>query len=453
MSTEAEERSFDWHTKRVNFQEKAPSPAVLREAEAVLESIYSPARWRVPESPFSFKRTLAVVENLNQVAVPGPGWTHHGATNQKLTEAFGGPVAQTGRFLTLWANGYQDLGRIFSKQEPTPVRKLQEGRQRLIWGPDWHRQVRDALVFDPTIQAEKAAHHYIPTKIGMSFYGGEWDAMIRDLHRPGEIWLEMDKSQWDWTVPAWLYAADEAVTRRLGDDSGVSAVDAELFWAEFDEAYKAAQATLFQLSSGAVYRQTVPGIVKSGWKRTISFNSRAQVMLRVAAELTLEGEYDYRRSPLIAMGDDTCERSKGKLWDDSYVSTLNAWGFTIKDGDVHRGELPSLAFCGHRTVVDPQSGSYVPTFVDARWGKHAYALTHVDKSPDDYAQFVHSLCYGYAFTDRIGSVLKPLLLGTRWDRSVQFFQDCVRGFGVVGAAGRAVVPAQKLNVETQERQL
>ena len=152
------------------------------------------------------------------------------------------------------------------------------------------------------------------------------------------------------------------------------------------------------------------------------------------------------------MGDDTCEPSKGKEWDESYISTLNAWGFTIKDADVHRGELPSLAFCGHRTVVDHSTGLYVPTFVNSRWGKHAYQLTHVDKTPDEYAQFVQSLCYGYAFTDKLQTVLKPLLAGTRWDRSVAFFQDAVRGFGR-SAPDRAVVPAQN-NVKAQvERQL
>ena len=452
VAHEEERRSFDWHTKRANVNNKTPSPAVLREATGVAEIIYAPARWSVPDEPFSFERGATIIANLNGAAVPGPAWTHIATTNNKLLLAEGGVDEMTSHYFRLFAADFKGWWRVFSKQEPTKVSKLREGRQRLIWGPDWVRQVRDAFVFDPLIEAEKKAHHDIPSKIGMAFYGGEWDSMIRRRHRPGEIWLEMDKSQWDWTVPQWLFETEKELTRRLGDDAKVDAVDKDLFWAEFDAAYDAAQHALFQLSDGTLYQQKLPGIVKSGWKRTISFNSKAQVLLRVAAELTLEDEYDYRAPQLIAMGDDTCEPSKGTDWDEAYVNTLNSWGFTIKDGDIHHGELPSLAFCGHRTVIDRSTGLYVPTFVDSRWGKHSYQLTHVDKSPDEYAQLVYSLCYGYAFSDKLQSVLKPLLSGTRWDRSVSFFQDSVRGFGT-SASDRVVVPAQK-HVEAQsERQL
>lgn len=432
VGSSAEKQSFIWHAlHRQNFHE-SPLSAFQRRVlveRATLE--YASAAWSVPTYPFSDEAIIDTIGKLNMDGTPGPGLTQFGSTNEKVIEKLGVPrvVAMVRERLSSYLKGSltpQDV-RVFVKQEPTKLSKLKIGRQRLIWSFPMIDQIICALVFDPSLNAEIRCFTEIPTKVGMSTVYGGWDLVRRKFENRCEInrksrigkhvYLEADKSAWDWSVPAWALELERDCRWALCVNPKVNPE----FKFVFDHAYWLLLNCRVIFSDGECCRQTVPGIMKSGHKLTISSNSRMQFIIKSLCTKQWINE------SLMCMGDDTIEDFTGDVND--YFQQWRELGFVINEEDINVStSLDDLTFCSNDTAMF--CGMKVPVLRNKL--KSAYALRHCEYArypTDQLAQFVDQLRWGYCFDDSFDLALSQLmqkLAPASW-RPQWYYQNRVAG--------------------------
>lgn len=256
--------------------------------------------------------------------------------------------------------GFCDPIRLFVKQEPHPVRKLKEGRYRLISSVSLIDQLVERMLFGPQNQLEISEWANIPSKPGMGLSLQEQgDTIMRDL-KVKHSWCpaaEADISGFDWTVQDWELWADVEMRIALGGFPYLLAKAARNRFACF-------MSSVFQLSNGELLEQLRPGIMKSGSYCTSSTNSRVRCLM---AELI--------GSPwCIAMGDDSVE---GFVEDAR--QKYEVLGHTCKDYvpcEVDEcGELVSVNFCSHKIQ---EGNTYLET-----WPKTLFR--HLASGSADYA--------------------------------------------------------------------
>lgn len=189
--------------------------------------------------------------------------------------------------------GYCDPVRLFVKQEPHTMRKIKEGRFRLISSVSLVDQLVERLIFGPQNQLEIQRWRNIPSKpgMGLSLYE-QAESIWRELQtyhdmRPA---AEADISGFDWSVQSWELWADLALRCNLGDfGNKLRRAATSRFYCFMN--------SVFQLSDGTLIEQGNPGLMKSGSYCTSSTNSRIRCLM---AEL-IEAPW------CIAMGDDSVE--------------------------------------------------------------------------------------------------------------------------------------------------
>lgn len=184
-----------------------------------------------------------------------------------------------------------DPFRVFMKAEPHKPKKVEEGRWRLIFCCSLVDQVIDQLLFGEQNDCFVQNHRNLPIKPGWTPYGGGLN-LLRSFHNP----VSTDKSSWDWLYPPWLVTVLFKV--RLG-----LWINPEDWWQRL-ATYRYQQTFVdarVLLSSGKVFRQLVPGLMKSGLVNTISDNSISQLCLHILACKRV----GIMRSPRsVSMGDD-----------------------------------------------------------------------------------------------------------------------------------------------------
>lgn len=189
--------------------------------------------------------------------------------------------------------GYCDPVRLFVKQEPHAMRKIKEGRFRLISSVSLVDQLVERLIFGPQNQLEIQRWRNIPSKPGMGLSLYEQAISIwRELqtYHDRHPAAEADISGFDWSVQSWELWADLAIRMELGDfGSKLRRAAMSRFYCFMN--------SVFQLSDGTLVEQGLPGLMKSGSYCTSSTNSRVRCLM---AELI--------GAPwCIAMGDDSVE--------------------------------------------------------------------------------------------------------------------------------------------------
>lgn len=189
--------------------------------------------------------------------------------------------------------GYCDPVRLFVKQEPHAMRKIKEGRFRLISSVSLVDQLVERLIFGPQNQLEIQRWRNIPSKPGMGLSLYEQAISIwRELqtYHDQHPAAEADISGFDWSVQSWELWADLAIRIELGDfESKLRKAAMSRFYCFMN--------SVFQLSDGTLVEQGLPGLMKSGSYCTSSTNSRIRCLM---AELI--------GAPwCIAMGDDSVE--------------------------------------------------------------------------------------------------------------------------------------------------
>lgn len=438
----AEKQSFIWHVyNRMNLRK---CPLDNKQREAVLRRLYnhySVAHFRVPADFGTRTHYDRVVADVNMDGTPGPGYAEVGVTNREVIGKLGHDklylmCVEALREMALGTDKDQ-LVRLFVKQEPTSIEKLSIGRQRLIWAFPLVDQIVAAMIFGPSIDAEHASYQRIPTQVGLPFSGPGWDGMVRRLQRNRKadksgikrdgVFLEMDKSGWDWSVPGWLLDMERDARIELCENATPE------FIKLIHRAYERLGRTQVIFSDGESTTQVGNFAMKSGHKITLSSNSRMQVILKEAARVAsgdLEGGED-----IVCMGDDTLEVIHDRLglparkFVEQYVGLLRSWGFFIKDEDVTVSEeITDCAFCSHDTVLT-KTGQYVPQL--RTWPKQHFAAMHQDWTPEEYGQFLYSLMPEYCVSrDDVYEALSEEMLEV-WPRlwkSKRFHQDFLLGY-------------------------
>lgn len=262
--------------------------------------------------------------------------------------------------------------RLFVKPEPHKIKKLEQGRYRLISSVSLIDQIVDHMLFGDCNEALLSNWETIPSKPGWSHMGGGW-RMI-----PVSQWIASDKSAWDWTVQAWLVELCLELRVRLCGNMTDS------WYRCAERRYKQLYGhPVFITSNGLKLQQKTPGIMKSGCVNTIADNSMMQYMLhaRVSLELGIPLE------PLYSMGDDVLQAPMER--EKEYFDLIGQ--FCKLKEVAHRNEFAGFRFIGGR--IEP-----------CHKGKHSFNLLHmnpefVENIGTSYQLLYHRSVYRQWITD------------------------------------------------------
>lgn len=216
--------------------------------------------------------------------------------------------------LDLVEAGLVDPIKVFIKQEPHKIAKIESGKLRIISNLSIVDQLIERILCAPQNKAEISRWTSLPSKPGMGLHDEglkELYAEVITAQRKHGVLAETDVSGWDWSVPDWLLRLDYECRARLYRAPPGSALEHLLWFRGYAVARK-----VFCLSDGTLHEQLVPGIQASGSYNTSSSNSRMRVAL----------SYVVGASWVIAMGDDNIETAVAGARE-HYVRL----GFTVKD--------------------------------------------------------------------------------------------------------------------------
>lgn len=263
--------------------------------------------------------------------------------------------------------------RVFIKTEPHKLTKLETKRYRLITCPPLHVQIVWQMLFAEQNSKTIENSFSTPSQQGIVIPGGSWKRYYQQWQRLGTI-RGVDKTAWDWTCSYWILLIVLRLRIRLtyGD-------------AHSREKWKTMAKALYRnafedpnllLSDGSVYKQIVPGVMKSGCVNTISDNSKAQVILQLLYTINKSVPID----PLPrCCGDDT-------LQDDVHLEDLSVYE---KYGCYIKAISDTIEFVGHEF----RSTGPAPMYI----GKHVFNLMYQEDSL--LGETLHSYLALYCNTD------------------------------------------------------
>lgn len=219
--------------------------------------------------------------------------------------------------------------RVFIKQEPHSYAKLDAGRFRLILCSPLSVQVAWQMLFAYHNDVEIAKARVLPSQQGFGLVGGDWKYYYQSWVDRGMTYA-MDKSAWDWTAPYWALRLDLEFRYRMGRGAMMDR------WREIAEIlYR----QMFErpeiiLSDGSVYRQIVPGIMKSGCVNTISTNGHCQGFVHCV--VCYRAGVNPHPLPRV-VGDDTLSRREHAVLSGGYAE----FGVIVKE------VVPRIQFVGY----------------------------------------------------------------------------------------------------------
>lgn len=189
--------------------------------------------------------------------------------------------------------------KVFIKDEPHKLTKIQQRRMRVIWCLSLVDQVVDRMLFIPWLDAELQNVDKVTSKAGWS----PLPCGFRDLIRRFPEAIAVDKTAWDWTMPDWCVRMYFRVKCHQMN------VRNPLYMGVCRLRFEQVLGSLcrVRMPDGLNLRQKGLGIMKSGWLMTLSMNSAAQMFQHSLAMIRLTQECRYEDLPNLgiwAMGDD-----------------------------------------------------------------------------------------------------------------------------------------------------
>lgn len=277
--------------------------------------------------------------------------------------------------------------KIFIKQEAHKVKKIAEGRLRLISAVSLIDSMIDRILFGWLGRAVLNNVGSTPCLVGWSPVRGGWIPFQAKFRNKTTNCL--DKEAWDWTVSAWLVDTWLDVILELGRRHAPWWEDMvrKRFKLLFEDC-------IFQFEDGTRVQQQTKGIMKSGCFLTIILNSLGQSILHYAA-MDRMGHAMKHHEPLV-MGDDTVQLALPDL--QRYVEELEKLGAIVKGAKVmHFVEFAGFAYDGK--VCYP-----------AYWQKHLFNMAHSDNLelvlPNYQYLYVHEPTM-YEFICRVAKEVCP----------------------------------------------
>lgn len=255
--------------------------------------------------------------------------------------------------------------KVFVKQEPHKIAKLEEERYRLISAVSLVDTMVDRMLLEPIQKQAIKSCTLTPVMMGYTpMIGGHFT--LRTLLGESKQYLSLDKSAWDWSVPGWLIDAIERLMIELNPN-------APNWWRRIlrmrhDMLF---ENCVYRFQDGVKAYQPVRGVMKSGCYGTLMYNSVGQLILEVLARLDCMIE-----APLpLVFGDDSISVD----FDDSDIvlEYMKKKGFVVK---VTRDVTPE--FIGFWYYKDHFEPAYEP--------KHEFALQHLTHDMEIAAQTLGS---------------------------------------------------------------
>lgn len=244
--------------------------------------------------------------------------------------------------------------KLFVKPEPHKLAKIDEGRLRLISGVSMIDAIIDKMLFGCIFDQALRAVGRTPALVGWTPLNGG-HRLILDQFPAGVV--SVDKSAWDWSVPAWLVDIWEDFIL-------------EMFSGYPDWYIKLVRVRFLMLFERAVFKcgterreQGVKGVMKSGCFLTLLLNSLGQIAVHVLACYRLG--LNPKESMPYAYGDDTVQNACFDV--ESYAEELRKLGFKTKVQPVAK----HIEFVGF--LMDSER------VVPAYWLKHLFRIKYLDE--------------------------------------------------------------------------
>lgn len=234
----------------------------------------------------------------------------------------------------------------------------------------------DKILFYPWFGVEVREPMSVTPKGGWAPIPMGYQRLVAEF-KPNES-IAVDKTCWDWTMPAW-------VIRGYVDVKKAQCVDwtPEYEWVVWRRLwFVLGPGTVFNMSDGVCWRQTYWGQMKSGWLLTLSMNSIAQHLQHVLA--WGRGGLMGTPSRMWAMGDDTLARFSGDDDElDKYERALATTGCLMKK------ILRRREFAGFEFISKPGGVVARPLYPD----KHQFVLKYLDPRYEQDILMSYSLLY------------------------------------------------------------
>lgn len=303
--------------------------------------------WVLPDD-FDSRRTFdRMIRRLEMEASPGYPYNQEATTNGQWLK-WNGLEADPMQLERLWydvqlvfGNEYEMYLRVFIKMEPHKKTKVETKRWRLIVAAPLAVQVAWQMMFHYMNDKEIDHAYYIPSQQGLKMVGGGW-ATFKRTWDERNLTGSLDKSAWDWTAPKWALDLDLELRMRLARGSRIRdwyKISKDLYENMFGN-------PIWMLTSGDLYRQEYPGIMKSGCVNTISTNSHCQVMLH----LLVCDDANVIKYPLpVCCGDDTLNHPMHLTLGSNYAR----YGVQIK------AVSETMEFMGHVFTDNGPKPSYI----------------------------------------------------------------------------------------------
>jgi len=192
--------------------------------------------------------------------------------------------------------GLVDPVRVFVKDEPHKLKKLLEGRVRLIMSVSIVDKIIEMLLHRHCNKLEIEYHNTIPSKPGMGFDVDETTKIYDEVHEMSEP-TGQDVQGWDWSYQGYMTLNEVERRRRLTTNWTIQ-------W--FKIAYTQAicfSHVVFMFSDGIMVTCNYDGIQLSGRYLTSSSNSYGRVFIGNLVALI----QDTKNYKIIANGDDSVE--------------------------------------------------------------------------------------------------------------------------------------------------
>lgn len=269
--------------------------------------------------------------------------------------------------------------KLFIKQEPHKIEKLEEGRLRLISAVSVIDTMIDRMLFQDLFEQIIRFPLKTPIAIGWSPLGS--GAAFLKSHFPGKT-FDTDKRHWDWTFPWWL----------LADCYQILVPEEWPSWRKtlaYRRFYMLYRYAVFSFPDGSLVSQKGDGIQKSGCYLTLLLNSLGQWLLHEHAQLSLGVEVEH-----ASFGDDVTQRST--KYDVEFLEFYRSLGFEVKPT-----WSDDIEFCGFHIFTNCR---FLPSYKD----KHVFMLRHLTMDPQIAAQTLQSYQYLYWFDKEFLALIRSI---------------------------------------------